>query len=328
MAAPKKDGKVWRHRFMLAGVRESGTFDTKAGALAWEADLRTKSRPGVNNAGAGKTCADAFERYEVDVSKHKDGYRWEALRLAAFARSSLGPVLMCDVDASHIAKWRDERLQLVQGSTVNREMNLLSNVFTVARKEWKWLLVSPTTDAKRPKDNPHRDRRITKHEIEMVCIALGWRHDAVGIVPKTQQNRIALAFLWAIETAMRIGEICALRPDDIVGRVARVRAEDQGAKKTGLGRDVPLSPRALEIWAMVPTGFGLRASVVDAQFRKARATTPIENLSFHDTRHEAITRLARKMPNVLDLARMTGHKDIRQLMTYYNATAEDIADLL
>ena len=162
----------------------------------------------------------------------------------------------------------------------------------------------------------------------MICVALGWEHDAVGTVPKIQQHRIALAFCFAIETAMRIGEICALRRDDVVGRVARVRAEDVGAMKNGTARNVALSPRTLEIWAMVPDGFGLRPDRADPLFRKAVRRTTITDLVFHDTRHEAITRLARKLPNVLDLARLTGHKDLKQLMTYYNATAEDIADLL
>lgn len=335
MAGPQKDGRVWRHRVVLNGTRTSGTFDTKAQALYWEADLRKSAGGGPKKPqGTGKTCADAFAKYEIEVSRKKDGYRWEALRLAAFARSSLGPRLIADIDASHVAQWRDERLagdderKGVQGSTVNREMNLLSNVFSIARKEWKWLIDSPTTDVKRPKNNPHRDRRISDTEIAMVCYALGWDLAAVGVVPTTQKHRIALAFLFALETAMRIGEICALRPADINGRVARLRAEDIGARKNGSARDVALSARALEIWAMVPAGFGLDTALVDAQFRAARDTTPIVDLVFHDTRHEAITRLARKLPNVLDLARLTGHKDLKQLMTYYNATADDIADLL
>ncbi len=50
----------------------------------------------------------------------------------------------------------------------------------------------------------------------------------------------------------------------------------------------------------------------------------ITGLTFHDTRHEALTRLARKL-DVLDLARMVGHRDPRSLMVYYNAPAEEIA---
>ena len=63
MAAPKKDGKVWRHRLMIGGVRESGTFATKAAALLWEADLRSRAgNADPATQGAGKTCADAFRK--------------------------------------------------------------------------------------------------------------------------------------------------------------------------------------------------------------------------------------------------------------------------
>lgn len=298
---------------MVDGVRSSGTFDTKAAALAWEAERRTAQPGGVATT---QTCKDAFEKYEREVSKKKKGHRWEALRLAAFCRSDLGEVRVCDVDASHIAAWRDTRLKSVSGETVNREMNLLSNVFTIARKEWKWITESPTEDVKRPKGSKARFRRISDEEIEQVCIALGWR----DVAPVTKQQRIACAFLFAIETAMRVGEICALRKEHVNGRVAHV-----ADSKNGEDRDVPLSARAVELWSMVPDGFGITSSSVDAMFRTARDTrTTIKDLHFHDTRHEATTRLARKL-HVLDLARMTGHKDIRKLMIYYNESAEDIA---
>ena len=42
------------------------------------------------------------------------------------------------------------------------------------------------------------------------------------------------------------------------------------------------------------------------------------------TEHDAITRLAQRL-NVLQLARMVGHRDIRSLQVYYNETAESMA---
>lgn len=320
MAAPVKDGKVWRHRVMVAGRRVSGTFDTKAAALAWEAEQRMLA--GKGGVSTTKTCADAFRKYEVEVSKTKRGYRWEALRLAAMTETPLGAVRMSDLDETHIAAWRDARLREVAAGSVSREMNLLSHVFNVARKEWKWINASPTTDVARPRSPPARDRRISAEEIERICLALGWAHDAVGVAPKTKQQRIALVFLFAIETAMRAGEICGLTADDVKGRVAYLRMT-----KNGLPRQVPLSPRAVEIWEMVPEGFGVTTGTLDAMFRLARERAKVSGLTFHDTRHEAITRLAKKV-GVLDLARIVGHRDIKQLQTYYNATADDIAALL
>lgn len=318
MAAPVKDGKIWRHRLMVKGIRVSGTFETKAAALAWEADQRVQLANGKAKV-VEETCKDAFDRYEREVSRHKAGKRFEVNRLAAMGAMSLGAVKISEVDETHIAAWRDERLRTVSGATVNREMNLLSHVFSVARKEWKWLSKSPTTDVARPKAKPPRDRLISEDEITAICLALGWDQKAPDMVPTTKQHRIALAFLFAIETAMRAGEICGLGKADVSGRVARLKMT-----KNGFARDVALSPRAQEIWSMVPDGFDISSASLDALFRKARKRSGVEGLTFHDTRHEAITRLAGKL-GVLDLARMVGHRDIRQLQTYYNATADDIA---
>jgi len=321
MAAPVKDGKVWRHRVMVAGVRYTGTFPTKAHALAWEADRRVTGQSVVDKT---RTCADAFREYEIKVSKDKRGYRWEAFRLAAFSESKLGAVRLADLNAAHIAAWRDERLKQVAPGSVAREMNLLSNVFSVARKEWKWITESPTTDVARPKSPPHRDRRITPDEIKAICLALGWAVDAVA-APKTKQQRIALAFLFAIETAMRAGEILGLHWHDVGAKSVNLPLT-----KNGDARKVPLSPRAREILALLPRSdpvFGLLPAQRDALFRKARDRAAIPNLHFHDSRAEAIWRLS-KVFDVMELARVIGHRDLKSLLLYYQTDADDLADRL
>ena len=320
MAAPKKDGAVWRHRVMVKGKRVSGTFKTKAAALAWEAEQRIEISEG-SGGGNGKTLRDAFDRYEREVSKKKRTYANETKRLAYFRETAMADKKIVDVRPADIAAWRDERLKTVKGSTISRDLNTLSHVFTIARREWGWITSSPTKDVERPPSPPHRDRRISDKEIDAICLQLGWDRKKEA-TPTTKSHRIALAFLFAIETAMRAGEICALREGDVNGRVARLHIT-----KNGLPRDVPLSARALEIWELVPDGFGLSTASLDALFRKAKKNAGIEGLTFHDTRHEAITRLAQKL-DVLDLARMVGHTNINQLRTYYNPTAEDIASRL
>lgn len=320
MAAPKKDGIVWRHRVMVKGRRVSGTFPTKAAALAWEAAQRIEIVEG-GATGRGKTFRDALEKYEIEVSRKKRSHTNEAKRLAYFRTSGLADKKIADIKPADIAAWRDERLKSVKGSTVARDLNTLSHVFTVARREWGWTTTSPTSDVERPASPPHRDRRISEREIDLICLQLGWDRSK-NTTPTTKQHRVALAFLFAIETAMRAGEICGLETNDVSGRVARLHMT-----KNGQSRDVPLSARALEIWKMVSEGFGLNTAILDALFRKAKKNAGIEGLTFHDTRHEAITRLAQKI-DVLDLARMVGHTNVKQLLTYYNPTAEDIASRL
>jgi integrase len=326
MAAPKKEGSVWRHRIMVKGKRVSGTFPTKAAALAWEAEQRIEIIEGTSS-GTGKTLRDALRRYELEVSKKKRSYVNEARRLAVLCETEMADKKIAEIRPSDIAAWRDKRLETVVGSTVNRDLNLLSHVFTVARREWGWIEKSPTTDVRRPPDPPSRDRLYSQKEIDYLCAMMGitehWNEPV-----ETVTQRVGVAFLFAIETAMRLGEICSLRPQDIKGRVARL-----GMTKNGTKRDVPLSSRAVQLLKLLPpregfdTVFGMTPKVLDLLFRKARVRAGIVGGTFHDTRHLAITRLAKKL-HVLDLARMTGHRDLKKLQIYYNESADDIASRL
>jgi hypothetical protein len=83
------------------------------------------------------------------------------------------------VTSDVIGKWRDHRIKTdeVSGSTVNRELNLLSNVFHTAAKEWKWIAASSSTDVRRPHKSQPRDRLYTDNEIERICLALGFDLD-------------------------------------------------------------------------------------------------------------------------------------------------------
>ena len=329
MASFRKHKSGWRVEIFVHGTRESGVFSTKAEASAWAAEresyLRRSDASGIV---LGKTCLQAFERYRDEVSVHKKGARWETIRLAAIARHAvagkeLGEYLLAEVTPDILGQWRDMRLKTVVGSTVNRELNLISHVFTTARREWNWSAKSPTADVRRPKDPPPRDRLISQDEIDRVCFALGYD----GEITNTS-GVIAAAFLFAIETGMRSGEILSLTPKRVSGAVAHLPRTKNDSK-----RDVPLSRRAVEILSELPPPladepyFTVSAESRDALFRKAVARAGIEALTFHDTRHEAITRLAKKL-NILELARMVGHKDIRQLQVYYNETAAEIAKKL
>lgn len=336
MASFTKTASGWRIQVSIKGQRDSTTRATKAQAVAWAAERETQLRSQVSTGiVAGKTFEDAARRYELEVSKTKRGYRWEALRLGAMVEvkigaQRLGDVLLSDLTSDVVGKWRDARLstvsratgRAVSGSTVNREMNLLSHVLSTARKEWGWIASSPTTDVRRPKESAARDRRVTQDEIDKLCLVLGFDDEPV----RTKSQAVAVAFLFAIETAMRAGEICSLLASRIDGRVAHLPLTKNGTK-----RDVALSTRAAELLKFLPVPdelesplFMLSADSLSTLFRKARMRCEIEDLTFHDSRHEAITRLAKKL-NVLDLARMVGHRDLRQLQVYYNESAADMA---
>ncbi len=320
MASIRKMKTGYRAELCVAGVRQSRMFDTRAEAKAWAAEQETVMRTTKLQPAGKMLVRDLLNRYAREVTPSKRGAHWESLRLAAMSALPVAAVQLSEVTELHIAQWRDDRAQKVQAGTVRREMVLLSHVFEVARKEWKLIASNPCKDVRRPKAPPHRDRRITDDEAEKICFALGWDQCA----PVTQsRHRVAVAFLFAIETAMRAGEICGIRPEHIVGRTVLLPMT-----KNGKPRTVPLSSRAMELLGLLPDGyFDLKPPTLDALFRRGRDIAEIENLTFHDTRHEAITRLA-SVFNPLELARVVGHSNLSQLLVYYNATAEDLAGRL
>ena len=318
------DGKVRAHIF-VNGKRQSKTFPNKQKAKSWakESEYELSKRPdGIDDS---VTLGDLFKRYAEEVSPAKKGSHWEFIRLLKFQQcDDICRHKLVELKREHFEDWITERLRHVKSSTVNRELNLISHCLTQARR-WRLMAHEPFKDLSRPRNPLPRFRRITEHEIQQLCIVLGYRKD---IEIKLKRQFVAVAFLFAIETAMRAGEICMLTKPLINRDTAVAHLPDT---KNSYPRDVPLSPKAIELLEQLPEPakpgdpvFQLTAQTLDANFRKYCKLTAIEDLHFHDTRHEAITRLADKL-DVLDLARVTGHRDIRQLLTYYNKSAEELA---
>lgn len=329
MATIRKRSGGWRAEVCRLGVRASKTFATKAEAQTWatmrEAEILEQGggRPEFLNS---HTLHDALARYAETVSTTKKGERWERVRLAAFAKQMdfVGQLIQ-DIKAPDIARWRDERLKKVSGSSVSRDMALLSAVFSKAVKEWRWCAANPVSQVSRPRKANPRDRRVYPHEADAILEQLKYQ----GGRPETLSQELAVAFLLAIETAMRQGEILSLDWSRIYLAERYLVLDDT---KNGHARSVPLSNKAAELLERMGASrrgpvFRLKSGSADTLFRRARNAAGLHDLNFHDTRHEATTRLAAKL-DVLELARVTGHKDLRQLMVYYNPTASELAERL
>ena len=329
MASFKKlNSGLWQAQVRLKKVRKSASFATKTEAKDWATveEYKIKTAEPIKTPQVSQiTVGDLMKQYELEFSRKKGGYDWEQKQITRILKTPMAELLVGDVTKAHIREWRNKRLETVQGSTVNREWNLFSHIFSMARDEYEYISVSPFTGVRRPKDNPDRDRLISDSEIEQLRVVSVFD----GVTSKLIKEKVFVAFLFAIETAMRAGEICNLTWDN-------VNKEDRTAflpkTKNGKSRAVALSSRAIELLGCLSKEkhdkcFGLKSSQITANFTILVNKTLIENLNFHDTRHEAITRLAKKLP-VLALARNTGHTDIKKLMVYYNETGAEIAKLL
>jgi integrase len=139
-------------------------------------------------------------------------------------------------------------------------------------------------------------------------------------------SEVFAGFLLGIETAMRAGEMWSLTRDQID---LNVSVASLSKTKNGDAREVPLSPEAVRlIRALLKDGrmalFKVSNVSRDVLFRKARDAAGIQNLHFHDSRSEGISRLSKKM-DPLELARVVGHRDPKSLLFYYRADAAAIA---
>jgi integrase len=335
MASFQKDGDVWRVRVARRGVRVSGTFKTKAAATAWAVEKENEIMKGTYQGAGSRTVADLFDEYARRVSEKKLGGHWEVTRFKAFKRNfpDLAAKLLTKTNSHDWGVWRDARLagtdkmRAVGAGSVIREVNLYSAAFQTAVKEWKWMQASPLTDMKRPKEPLPRSRMFFEEEIDRLMLCAGYEFD---VTPTTKTARVACAFLFALETAMRMGEIVGMDWSrvDLERRFVHLPKT-----KTGIPRDVPLSPRALEILEQLTplkaefegSVFGLDSAITEALFRKFKAAAGIDGATFHDTRRTALTRMAKHF-TVLELARISGHRDIRILSdVYYAPTAEGLA---
>jgi integrase len=305
------------------GCRESNTFDTKASAVAWATQRESEILSGKRGQIVARTVRQALERYAEHVSPKHKGARWEKVRLAKLAREvPFAGRWLAAVRREDIAAWRDS--MTLAPASCRREYGLLRAVFAVAVHEWGWIHASPFTGLSPPPEGKPRSQRVSDDELDRLLLALNYER---GDVPATASQHIAVACLLALETAMRQGELLSLTRASVNAPGRFVRLVDT---KNGEARAVPLSKAALALLELLPGDplIPVAAATFDTLFRRARRRAGLDATHFHDLRREATTRLAGKL-DVLTLAKVTGHRDVKVLLkTYYAPDISDVAALL
>lgn len=291
-------------------------------------------------------------RYEREVTPKKKGAIQEHYRLKALRESALAPRMLASIRGADVATLRDtETARGLAASSVTKLLALLSHLFTTARKEWGIEVENPVAKIKKPKIDNARTRQLEPVEWTYLLAALDDPGDAVKTSAGDRRNEQTPKIVrWAVETAMRQGEILAL---DWKNMDLKKRTAHLPDTKNGTSRTVPLSSAAASL--LTQTGnvqaikkgkvFPTTASALKQSFTRAVArgrrlyladcevagTEPAEgfldDLTFHDLRHEATSRLAEKL-QLHELMRVTGHKDTRMLARYYHPRAEELAKKL
>lgn len=334
MASIRQRGSYWEARVRRNGLPTlSRSFHSKADARAWATVIESEMTRGVfidRTEAEKNTLGDLLGRYLTDVSSQKKGHGSERYRLISLQRDVIAKLKVASLSGKLMAEWRDKRLKSVSGSTVNRDLNLISHVLNVARKEWGIHIDNPVSMIRRPQENRARNRRLGAGEEEKLLAELSPTVRSVNGTFETGGTHnpwMRPLVTLAIETAMRRGELLALRWSDVFLSDRYVRLHDT---KNGELRDVPLSSRAYAVLEHLPRHlsgkvFPTTEDAVKKAFARAVIRADLGDLHFHDLRHEATSRIAEKLDNVLELSAVTGHKTLSMLKRYYHPRAKDLA---
>jgi integrase len=262
---------------------------------------------------------DVIRRYMKEITPGKRGCLEETIRLKATLRLKISGFSMANLTPAVMADYRDERLRRCQPSTVVRDLAALSSIINHARREWSFPIQNPIEMIRKPNMPPGRDRVLSQAD-EITLLA--------ELLPTGRRNPLMSPLVViAIETAMRRGEILRLRWE-------HVDLDHQTVflpiAKNGKSRYVPLSTRAVETLRKVNRSsdgrvFSIGVAAMEANFLKAVRRADLGDLHFHDLRHTAASRMASKLPNVIELAAVTGHTSLQMLKRYYHPKAHDLA---
>ncbi len=193
-----KRGERYLARVRVNGQRLNKTHNTKRDAKQWIAQvLANPEAPGSEH-----TLNDLAQRYLREYIPKMRSPRTPTNRITYYQRThpDLFAKKLHEVTREDLEDLIDERLTTVKSSSVNRDLNVLSSMFAQGRR-WRMMTNEPFKDLRRPSDPPPRDRRVTEEEIELILVALDYSPD---YAPTEVRMRVAVAFLFAIETAMRL----------------------------------------------------------------------------------------------------------------------------
>lgn len=327
-------------------------FNGKKEAQAWatqvEAEMVTEKYANSEEKNKKNRVRDVFSKYLNEViSEERDqeeGLDRRPMRVRL--KRSIEIVkfmnkLMTNMGPEDIDTYKRQRLSDgVTKATINRELSDFSTVFNHAYKIWKiGHAINPVKAASRftgPGVDKRREERWSDADIETMQKLAGWSEDYVPPSKRhgSSEHFAIWAMMVAIETSCRLGEIVNIQPRDFFPERDYVLLRQT---KNGEAFKKPISKRAAELIQKLIDGQDLQAEdklfpysseSLGAGFRSLRKKAGLTHLRFHDTRHEAISRIAKKVPNVAVLAGITGHKDAKHLFRYVNLTPAELSSYL
>jgi len=295
------------------------TFARLADARRWAISTEYELEHGqwVRTAPGFRTIGDLINYY-LEITDHEtinesDGYRLKTLL------KGLGRIQIHQLKGSDLVRYRNLRLKVIKPATLVRELNVLRRVVRIAQSEWDVSIASePFIRLRIPNQRSVRERRLQAGEYDDLMIAC----------QKSRTPWLLPAIQLAIETAMRRGEILNARYAHLSDNLLLIPKT-----KTGMKRTIPLTPKAQAVIAALPRSIcgriiPITPNALRLAWDRNKKRAGIDDLHFHDLRHEAISRFFEMGLSIPEVALISGHKDTRMLMRYTHLRAEDLVKRL
>lgn len=314
----KKDGKVvWR---------EAQTFDRRQAAQAWIVKREDEfSKPGglQKLQTPNGTLSDAIDKYIA--SSRKTLGRTKAQVLEAIKAYDIANMDCAAIRSDHIVAFANTLSKGRKPQTVANYVSHLSAVFTIARPAWGLPLNQQAmTDAKLVMRNlgvtshsKERDRRPSLDELDRILAHFEFRSRR-----RPSTAPMVSIILFAMFSTRRQEEITRLLWEDLEADHCRIKVRDMKHPGDKEGNDVwaELTPEALRIVAAMPRTseriFPYSTDAISAAFTRACAYLEIDNLHFHDLRHDGISRLFELGRSIPQVAAVSGHRSWQSLQRY------------
>ena len=319
----KKRGKwcVWIRRSFHKPIYKS--FIAKQDAQRWARETERLIEVGqfVDLSEANKTTLQQLlERYEREVSSKKRTTADKYLIRNIMQHEIVGKVL-AHVTSTDVAKFRDERLKTISGSSCNRELSILSDCIKRAISEWGcYIRENPVKASLRCKENNKRNRRLDAGEYEKLMSSC-----------KTNRAFWCPIIDFAIHTGMRRGELLNITWDMVQWDKKFIKLPAH-ITKTNRDRNVPLQPHAIEILQNLPRSLGGKIFPIgiknfERSWRAICKRASITGLRFHDLKREAVSRLFEKGLSVSEVQTFVGNS-FATLSVYTEHNSTTLAEKL
>lgn len=333
----------WRAQVRRKGRYVSETFLRREDARLWATDTERQidrgETPKPSRTAKLRTFSDLIDLHIADMKEvGKAPGRSKSATLEMLKRE-LGKHNMTDLDRDRLVKFGRKRANEGAGPvTVSMDVGAVKLVIQHAAAVHGLAVKVEPVDLARValkrlglvgKSN-ERDRRPADEELEKLFTH--WDGNDRLLIPMCRIVRFAIA------TAMRQEEICRVTWSDLNARtkILMIRDRKDPREKKGNDQRIPLlAVSGYNAMDLIEAQRAIRANhderifpynhrSVSARFTRTCQELKIDDLHFHDLRHEGTSRLFEAGFEIQQVALVTGHKDWKMLRRYTHLKPESL----